>query len=89
MVIVTNVQDVVMGCGDSAERVNAQDEKNLIRVSVGISKYYIGTVDRDKYNIIEIRKIELPKDFVTGKYLYIDGSLKLNPDYIEPINEEF
>lgn len=39
--------------------------------------YYID----DNFTLVE--NVEIPDDYVPGKYLYVDGSLILNDDYVE------
>jgi hypothetical protein len=70
--IVVNNDGIVVGYGDSIERVNAQGEENLIKVIVNPNEqygfYYIGTVDRDDYVIYDEN---IPDE--TKSWEYIDG----------------
>lgn len=38
--------------------------------------------EKPYFSVVEIE--EFPEDYVTGKYLYIDGAFTLNPDWVEP-----
>src|ERR1035437_6264935 len=58
----------VMGCSTLIERVDAQGETNLIKVG-NTQYYYIGTNDRDSYEIIP----DLMVPDLSRSYKYIDG----------------
>jgi hypothetical protein len=49
--IVVDLNDMVVGQGNLIERVNEQNEENLIKVWDNGMFYYIGTEDRDEYII--------------------------------------
>jgi hypothetical protein len=69
--IVVNNEDVVIGYGESIEIVDAQGEENLIKVTINGGFYYIGTDDREFYQIIDI---DTPDNTKTWKY--IDGQFE-------------
>ena len=81
MKIVKDTNSVVIDYSEVIERVDAQGESNLIKVNKGNGFYYIGSVDRDQYEIIDVPSV--PDDFVSGKYKYTTD-FELNPDYVEP-----
>jgi hypothetical protein len=71
--IVVNLEGMVVGYGHSIERVDAQGEENLIKVTVNpdieYGFYYIGTEDRDEYVIYT--DLNIPDE--TKQWKYIDG----------------
>jgi len=69
--IVVNNEDLVIGYGESIEIVDAQGEENLIKVTIGGGFYYIGTDDRDTYQILNI---DTPDN--TKQWKYIDGEFE-------------
>jgi hypothetical protein len=70
--IVVNNEGIVVGYGVSIERVDAQGEFNLIKVTVNPDMangfYYIGTIDRDDYIFYNV---DVPDE--TKAWKYIDG----------------
>lgn len=72
--IVVNTKGRVVGHGIKVERVDAQGESNLIKVTVhndGPNNfYYIGTDDRDEYTF---HNVTITNDDAT--YEYINGEL--------------
>lgn len=70
--IVVDKSNLVVGFSHMIERVNAQNESNLIKVYTDINDenmfYYIGTIDRDDYVITDAN---IPDE--TKNYLYIDN----------------
>lgn len=84
MKIVINKENLVLDFGSEINRESFNGEQNLIKVSKNDSEgfYYIGTNDRDDYQIIEISS--LPQDFISGKYFYNNNSFTLNKEYKEP-----
>jgi hypothetical protein len=80
--IVIDKKNRVLGSAPLIERVDAQGEKNLIKVNVNPNSdygyFYIGTIDRDDYQIID--DVYSPDDEKLWKY--IDG------EFIEYFNEE-
>ena len=68
MIVVDNNSNVV-GFGVKIERVNEQNEENLIKVWTDDEKYYyIGTIDRDDYVIYNV---DVPNNNKFWKY--VDG----------------
>jgi hypothetical protein len=88
MKLVLNKKNQIVGHGSSVERVNAQGEKNLIKVSNNDSFFYIGTIDRDDYVFEEINDSDFPEDFISGKYLYINKEFVIDEEYVEPEDSE-
>lgn len=69
--IVVKTDGYVIGHGVNIERVDAQDEVNLIKVvvdpNIEFGFYYIGTEDRDDYTILDL---DVPDS--TKQWSYID-----------------
>jgi hypothetical protein len=75
-VLVINPNGEIIGAGISAVRGDFQNEKGLIKVTVGpdpMDFFYIGTNDRDSYTF---DTIDVPEDFQPEKFKVVDGKLK-------------
>lgn len=70
--IVINLEGVVIGEAPEITRVNAQGEQNLIKVNVYPDQeygyFYIGTDDRDEYEILDLNTPDSTK-----VWRYVDG----------------
>lgn len=86
MKIVIDVNNKVFAWGDEITRVDAQGETNLIKVEKDGGFFYIGTQDRDLYQIIDVPTVpqnigefkdttsrETMREFGTYEYNYING----------------
>lgn len=79
--IVVDKSNLVVGFSHMIERVNAQNELNLIKVYTDINDenmfYYIGTIDRDDYLIIDINIPDETKNYsyVNNEFIIIEESI--------------
>jgi hypothetical protein len=80
--IVINTQNEVIGSSHLIERVDEQDEIELIKVhtGIGIGFYYIGTDDRNLYQVIGDENFLVPDN--NKSWFYIDGEFIEKP--LEP-----
>jgi hypothetical protein len=73
--IVVNLDGIVVGKAPQITRVNAQGEENLIKVNVNPNEeygfYYIGTTDRDTYEILDLDSPDSSK-----QWKYNDGGFE-------------
>jgi hypothetical protein len=73
--IVVNLEGIVVGEAPEITRVNAQGEEDLIKVNVNPSEefgfYYIGTIDRDTYQILDLDSPD-----PTKLWKYLDGEFE-------------
>jgi hypothetical protein len=59
-----------------------EDSDIVVKDDGGNIKFYFGDLNRSNCDIYEI---DNPIEFFIGnKYLYIEGEIVLNPEYIEP-----
>jgi hypothetical protein len=84
--IVINLEGVVVGEAPEITRVNAQGEENLIKVNIHPEQeygyFYIGTDDRDEYEILDLNTPDSTK-----VWRYVDGEFE---EVIqEDLEEEF
>jgi hypothetical protein len=72
MTVITSLTNTIIAVCESAERVDDQGEKSLIKVVVDANGgfYYIGTVDRDTYVITN--GVTVPSDYPGVTYTF-DG----------------
>lgn len=87
MKILVNQSDLIIDNGINIYRESFNGENNLIKVIKDESGgfYYVGTLDRDLYEIKEV--LFVPEDFKGGKYFYRNDAFLLNEDYKEPSND--
>jgi hypothetical protein len=73
--IVINLEGVVVGEAPQITRVNAQGEENLIKVNIHPDQeyayFYIGTDDRDEYEILDLNTPDSTK-----VWRYVDGEFE-------------
>jgi hypothetical protein len=75
--IVVNLEGLILGEAPEITRVNAQGEENLIKVNVYPEEeygfYYIGTDDRDSYQILDLNTPDPNKywNYVDGEFIEI------------------
>lgn len=73
--IVINLEGLVVGEAPQITRVDAQGEENLIKVNVHPEQeygyFYIGTDDRDEYEILDINTPDSTK-----VWRYVDGEFE-------------
>jgi hypothetical protein len=73
--IVINLGGIVVGEAPQITRVNAQGEENLIKVNVNPDEeyafYYIGTTDRDTYEILNLDSPDSSKQwkYINGEFV--------------------
>ena len=78
--IVVRPDGLIIAKSSKVERVDTQGEKALIKVyRENDSFYYIGTTDRNSYNILSTE--EKLENFASGKYIYGGGKISLNKEY--------
>lgn len=76
MKLLLNAKNVII---DMAQEIVEQEQGYLCNNCI-----YPFTVD--DFRVEEVA--EIPAEVKIGKYLYENGTFKLNPNYVEPINSE-